>query len=177
MHIKPAVLPTAGHGEEEDVQRRGRVAFIDDAPQLRTLALELLNAEGFDVLVAELETVSLDDVAAWNPDVIVIDPVGAPDASRPPFSMALAIRDDERLARARLIVLASSWAMWQHEPELRLLGSADVIHKPFSASELLVAIRRLCGIGTGIPASAHQVSDVAESGRLGSVPTTRSGPS
>ena len=123
---------------------RRRVALVDDSPEMRLLGLEVFTSEGMDVYVAERETLDLDDLAQWSPDVVVIDPQGGPASATPPFAMAQRIRDDPRLHEVPLVLLGSRWTMWQNEPQLDAVRPAATIGKPFALDELIDAVRRAC---------------------------------
>ena len=123
---------------------RRRVAVVDDSPEVRLLALDVFTGEGMDVFVAERETLDLDDLAQWSPDVVVIDPQGGPASTTPPFAVAQRIRDDTRLREVPLVLLASGWTMWQNEPQLHAVRPAATIGKPFALDELINAVHRAC---------------------------------
>lgn len=122
---------------------RIRVAFVDDSETLRALALDVFADAGMDVYALERETADVDAIAEWAPDVVVIDPQGGADATRAPFSVALAIANDYRLADVPVMLITDAWAMWQHEDALRLLQPARTVAKPFSVDEFVDAVRAL----------------------------------
>lgn len=122
---------------------RIRVAFVDDSEPLRALALDVLADAGMDVYTLERETADLDAIAEWTPDVVVIDPQGGSDAKRPPFSVALAMAEDDRLTDVPIMLLSDAWTMWQHEDALRLLQPALTLAKPFSVDEFVDAVQAL----------------------------------
>ena len=117
--------------------------MIDDSEEFRTTLLEVLVRAGIDPYVAERETVDIEAVAAWKPDVIVLDPRGGAGARRRPFSIALVLRRHPALAAIPLLLLTDSWTTWQHEAEVGIVQPAEVLPKPFSVDELLEAIGRL----------------------------------
>ena len=121
---------------------RTRVAFVDDSPEIRELAVQIFANNGIDIFTAERETVDLADIAAWKPDVIVIDPQGRQDAHRPPFEVARSVSSVAGLSDVPLVLLTSQWALWQHEMEVQALLPAAVLTKPFGVKEFLGAVRR-----------------------------------
>ena len=130
---------------------RMRVAFVDDSEALRSVALEAFTDAGIDVLVAERESVDLDEVAEWGPDVLVVDPQGMPGAARRPFDVALAVREHPRLARVPVVLLSGPWTLWQYESEVQLVKPAATVNKPFTLPELIGATRRAALGGYGSP--------------------------
>lgn len=133
------------------MSERMRVALLDDSEDLRSAALGALTDAGIDALVAERESVDLDEVAQWRPDVLIVDPQGMPDASRHPFDVALAVRDHPSLAEVPIVLLSAPWTLWQYESEVQLVKPAVTLNKPFSLAELVQSVRRaaLGGRGSG----------------------------
>lgn len=132
------------------MSERMRVAFVDDSEELRSVALQALTDAGIDALVAERESVDLDAVAEWRPDVLIVDPQGMAGAVRPPFDVALAVRDHPSLADVPIVLLSAPWTLWQYESEVQLVKPAVTLNKPFSVPELIDAVRRAAPGGGGL---------------------------
>ena len=128
------------------MSERLRVALLDDSEDLRSAALGALTDAGIDALVAERESVDLNEVAEWRPDVLIVDPQGMPGASRHPFDVALAVRDHPLLTEVPIVLLSAPWTLWQSESEVQLVKPAVTLNKPFSLAELIEAVRR-AGLG------------------------------
>lgn len=135
---------------------RRRVALVDDSPEIRLLALDVFTSEGMDIYVSERETLDLDDLARWSPDVVLIDPQGGAAASYPPFAVAERIRGDPRLGTVPFVLLGSPSTLRQDEPQLELVRPVRTIGKPFSLDELIDSVHRAC--------------DASESPRAAAVP-------
>lgn len=131
------------------MNERMRVAFVDDSEDLRSVALEALRDAGMDAMVAERESVNIDQVAEWGPDVLIVDPQGMPGASRHPFDVALAVRDHPTLGDVPIVLLTAPWTLWQYESEVQLVRPAATLNKPFSLPELIDAVRRAALGGGG----------------------------
>lgn len=116
---------------------RPRVAFIEDDAEIRLVVLDALSSEGMDVYVAERESVDVSSIAGWQPDVIFVNPRGALAATRPPFSVALAMAEDERLAAVPLVVMGDPWTLWEHGSEVDMLRPSAILRIPFSVDELV----------------------------------------
>lgn len=129
------------------VKSRLRVAVLDDSEELRAVALAVLSEAGMDAFVAERETIDLEQLALWDPDVVLVDPQGMADAARRPFEVVLAMRDDPRLAKVPVVLLSAPWTLWQHESEVQLVSPAVTLTKPVSDSELVDAVRLAAGQG------------------------------
>jgi DNA-binding response OmpR family regulator len=121
---------------------RIRVAFIDDSESLRSVVLEVVSEAGMDVYVAERESIDLAHLAQWHADVVVIDPQGGIDASRAPFAVAFALRDDPSLADVPIVFVANAWTLWQHEAEVQMVRPVATLTKPFHLGELVDAVRQ-----------------------------------
>jgi CheY-like chemotaxis protein len=134
--------------EEVGGKKRLRVAVLDDSEELRAVALSAFSEAGMDAFVAERETVDLEQVVQWDPDVVLVDPQGMADAARRPFEVALAMRDDPRLANVPVVLLAAPWTLWQHESEVQLVSPTVTLNKPVSVSELVDAVRVAAGAGS-----------------------------
>lgn len=139
-------MPLDGPGATP-VSARPRVAFVDDSEELRRLALEIFTKHGMDVFAVERESVSLDELAAWDPDVLIIDPEGGPDSERAPFELVLQTPGSDGLAHIPIVLLSTPWAVWQHEMEIRSVRPRAIVTKPFAVAELIATISSIVAEG------------------------------
>lgn len=95
-----------------------------------------------DVLVAERDTVQVDDLARFDPDVFVVDPCGAAGASRPPFTVALAIRRNPRLVDIPLILLTETWTLELHAAEAERVRPDATLLIPFDLDVFVGTVRQ-----------------------------------
>ncbi len=105
----------------------------DERPLLRALAMNL-TARGYEVTEAESGTRALADVAAADPDVIVLD-LGLPD-----ISGLDVIKGVRAYASTPIIVLSARTGTGDKVAALDL-GADDYVTKPFSIDELLARLR------------------------------------
>jgi DNA-binding response OmpR family regulator len=119
---------------------RLRVAFIHEYEPLRRLVLELLPDADMDVYVAERSSVRLRALAAWDPDVVLIDPIDGSGSSKSSFTVATAIRHHPALGTKPMIVLS---AERHFLPAVHDLQPAAILALPFTADELVRVIRRV----------------------------------
>jgi len=116
----------------------GKVMVVDDAYSEIAVMESILRAAGHQVVSyidgEELET----KVATERPDVVLLDIVMP---KRSGYEILRGLRRDERTKQTRVVVVSSkdqesdrAWGLRQ--------GADDYLIKPFSADQLLTAIRR-----------------------------------
>jgi len=121
-----------------DAPKPRRVLFVDEDPDLAMFAMRVLRRAGFEVLVAGNWKVAVDTVQTDRPDLLITDLVVAhrenPDAM-------------EALNRVHpsLPVVATSELAGALLKTAEALGARATLAKPFSAAELLAAVRRALG--------------------------------
>src|SRR5690242_7890091 len=123
------------------------ILVVDDGPVSLTLIATLLQAEGYDVQLADTGKLALISVAANPPDLILLD-VRMPDMDG--FEVCRRIKDTEVGQRIPIMFISASDVM---EDWVRgfALGAVDFISKPFRREELLARVRRHLELGR-IPA-------------------------
>lgn len=113
----------------------GRILIVDDEPKLVRLVSEILNATGYEVLVACSGDQAIEVVAIEQPDLVILDIVllGEMDG----FEVAQRIRE---FSSVPIVMLTAK----VHESEMLRgfdSGVDDYIKKPFSSKELLARMR------------------------------------
>lgn len=117
-----------------------RVLVIDDDPRYLDLLQFTLEAEGFEVCLAQSAAEGMNQAVAGRPDVIVTD-VAMPDMDG--YVLAAGLKADARTAEIPLIFVtargleADRWTG-------RSMGAAEYLTKPFSIAELVQRIRNIC---------------------------------
>ncbi len=110
------------------------IAVIDDEYALRNLLETSLSARGYTVLTAATAKLGLEQIAARQPQIIVLD-LGLPDQDG-----LEVIRSVREWATTPIIILSA-----RHEEAAKIaaldLGADDYLTKPFSTDELLARIR------------------------------------
>jgi len=122
-----------------------QILVIDDDHAVRGAMQLLLQAEGFDVVVASDGTNGIVAAQANAPDLVIVD-LFMPGMTG--VDTIRAIR--ERIPRVPIIaisgVLASSTASPDASLSSATVSGADLtLHKPFRPNELLKAVRRSMG--------------------------------
>jgi two-component system KDP operon response regulator KdpE len=122
---------------------------VDDEPEIRRALRTGLGYQGFDVRTAASGEEGLAQVAAWRPDVVLLD-LGLPGIDG--FEVLRELRNRDR--RAAVIVVS---VMPGERDKVRALdlGADDYVVKPFGVEELLAriraALRRQAAIADGEP--------------------------
>jgi DNA-binding response OmpR family regulator len=121
-----------------------QILVIDDDHAVRGAMQLLLQAEGFDVIVASDGTNGIVTAQANAPDLVIVD-LFMPGMTG--VDTIKAIR--ERIPRVPIIaisgVLASSSVSDDSLSSATLTGADLTLHKPFRPNELLKAVRRSMG--------------------------------
>ncbi|HKB27384.1 MAG TPA: response regulator [Methylomirabilota bacterium] len=116
----------------------GKVMVVDDAYSELQVMEAILRSAGHDV-VTYLDGDQLEDrIATERPDVVLLDIVMP---KRNGFDALRGLRRDERTRETRVVVVSSknqesdrTWGLRQ--------GADEYLPKPFTAEQLLTAVRR-----------------------------------
>jgi DNA-binding response OmpR family regulator len=116
----------------------GKVMVVDDAYSELQVMESILRSAGHQVL-SYIDGDQLEDkIIAERPDVVLLDIVMP---KRNGYEILRGLRRDERTKQTRVVVVSSKnqesdrvWGLRQ--------GADDYLPKPFSAEQLLTAIRR-----------------------------------
>ena len=116
----------------------GKVMVVDDAYSELQVMEAILRAAGHQV-ISYIDGEQLEDkIIAEQPDVVLLDIVMP---KRSGYEILRGLRRDERTKQTRVVVVSSKnqesdrvWGLRQ--------GADDYLPKPFSADQLLTAIRR-----------------------------------
>jgi two-component system KDP operon response regulator KdpE len=130
------------------------VLVVDDDPDLRRLLQQLLESNGFQVVMAGSGAEAIDEAARRPPKAILLD-LGLPDMD----GLAL-LRRLREWSRAAVIVLSARTGV---DDKIAALdgGANDYVTKPFSNGELLARLRAALR-----PGSNPVEGSVFRSGRL-----------
>ncbi|HEX5692122.1 MAG TPA: response regulator transcription factor [Roseiflexaceae bacterium] len=122
-----------------------RILIVDDEPQIRRYLKTILIAQGYEVALAETGHAGLSQVAAWHPDVVLLD-LGLPD-----IEGAEVTRRVREWSDVPIIVLSARDREGDKVAALDM-GADDYLTKPFGSGELLARI------GTALRHAAHQAA-------------------
>ncbi|MCM2256357.1 MAG: response regulator [Vicinamibacteria bacterium] len=137
-----AVPPTrpAGASRPAPKRRASRVLVVDDSITTRTMERHLLEAAGYEVVVA------VDGIDAWTPlktgpiDLVVSD-VDMPRMDG--FGLTARIRADPELAALPVVLVTALESREDKERGIEVGANAYVVKSSFDQSNLLDIIRRL----------------------------------
>ncbi|HUC42479.1 MAG TPA: response regulator, partial [Candidatus Sulfotelmatobacter sp.] len=116
---------------------RPRVLVVDDSTLLRGILREELEAEGFDVHVAEDGAAALEKAADLRPDVILLD-IGLPGMNG--YEVCKRVKSDAATSDISVVMIT---ALNELKDKLAGFeaGADDYLTKPFFTKELLARVR------------------------------------
>jgi twitching motility two-component system response regulator PilH len=116
----------------------GKVMVVDDAYAELQVMETILRSAGHEVMTYHDGEQQEDKIAAEQPDVVLLDIVMP---KRNGFDVLRALRRDSRTRQTRVVVVSSknqesdrTWGLRQ--------GADEYLPKPFTAEQLLSAVRR-----------------------------------
>jgi two-component system, NtrC family, response regulator AtoC len=115
-----------------------RVLVIDDEPVFRVLAEEALSSEGFEVRSAGTLRGAKEKLAAWSPDVVLLDR-RLPDGDGIDFLKT--IRADG--ASAPIVVIVTAYGDVANAVEALRAGAWDYLTKPAQLTDLVIKLRKV----------------------------------
>lgn len=116
-----------------------RILIVDDEPNI-VLSLEfLMKREGFEVAVAADGEGALAQVAAFNPDLILLD-VMMPKKSG--YEVCESLRADPARAAMKIVMLTAKGRDTEVAKGMAL-GADAYVTKPFSNKDLVAQVRGL----------------------------------
>jgi CheY-like chemotaxis protein len=130
------------------VDDRPRISVVNDNPDFLELMSAILDEEsGYAVTLFDGETTSVAEIAAADPDLVIIDLLLGGASG---WDIVALTRADERLAdRPILVCSADVSSLREKTDELARIGNVHVLEKPFSIDQITDLVERL--IGRGVP--------------------------
>ena len=119
-----------------------KILIVDDEPNIVVSLEFLLTREGFAVAVAADGEEALAQVAAFDPDLLLLD-VMMPKKSG--FEVCEALRADPGRTGLRILMLSAK----SRDAEIAkglAIGADAYMTKPFSTKELLAKVKGLLGV-------------------------------
>ncbi|MEV7723724.1 response regulator transcription factor [Streptomyces sp. NPDC101733] len=125
-----------------------RILVVDDEPEVRAAVLDGLAVEGYEVRGAADGLAALSEVAAWEPDAVVLDVMM-------PVLDGLAVCRRLRAVgdRVPVLVLTALDSVSERVDGLEA-GADDYLVKPFALDELIARVRALLRRAAPDPAGA-----------------------
>ena len=121
-----------------------RIVVINDNPEFLELMSAILDDDaGYDVTLFDGQRSSIAEIAAAQPQLIVIDLLLGGASG---WEIATLARADQRLADVPMIVCSADvTALRDRADELERIGNVHVLAKPFGIDELTEVVVRLIG--------------------------------
>src|SRR4051812_29894860 len=120
-----------------------KILVADDESESRTLLMEVLTAEGYEVRAADAGPLALASLAVSRPDLILLD-IRMPGMDG--FEVCRQIKQNSDTRDIPLIFLSASNEVSERVKGLQL-GALDYISKPFQREELLARVRTHLELG------------------------------
>jgi DNA-binding response OmpR family regulator len=139
----------AGHAPEGSWNRmtdavRPRITVVNDNPDFLELMSAILDDDaGYEVALFDGEKVSIEDIAASDPTLLIVDLVlGAVSG----WEIVTLSRAHAALAEVPILVCSADVsALRERADELARIGNVHVLEKPFSIDEITEVVERLVG--------------------------------
>ena len=131
-------------------ERRPRISVVNDNAEFLDLMAAILDEDaGYDVSLFKGEVVEISELAASDPDLIIVDLLLGGASG---WEIVTLARSDERLESVPIIVCSADvTALRDRESDLDRIGNVRVLAKPFAIDEITQLVERL--IGRALPAS------------------------
>lgn len=133
--------PAAAPDEFERAAGCLRVLVVDDAPDVTELLALLMSHAGYEVAMAYSAPEAFDAARAGHFDAVISD-IGMPGMNG--YQLAEALRALPAYKSTPLIAV-TGFTHFEDRERARRAGFDDFLHKPINPSDLLDAVRRLCG--------------------------------
>lgn len=113
-----------------------RILVVDDHQQIRDSIKEILDLEGYEVKTAINGKDALDQVAGFQPDLIVTD-ILMPDMDG--YELMMKKWTDQQIYEVPIVVVSAMVSKYDIAAG-KALGAKKYITKPFKAQELIEAV-------------------------------------
>ncbi|WP_242580411.1 response regulator transcription factor [Streptomyces sp. MST-110588] len=133
----PAPAPAPRGADRTGAAPPARILVVDDEPEVRAAVQDGLSVEGYAVRGAADGLAALSEVAAWQPDALVLD-VMMPVLDGLAVCRRLRALDD----RTPILVLTALNSVSERVDGLDA-GADDYLVKPFALDELVARVRAL----------------------------------
>jgi DNA-binding response OmpR family regulator len=121
---------------------RHRISVVNDNPEFLELMADILDGDGgYEVTTFEDPTTSVDDLAASDPELVIVDLLLGGASG---WEIVALSRADERLSGLPIIVCSADVAALRERAEdFERIGDIHVLAKPFGIDELMQLVERL----------------------------------
>ena len=111
-----------------------KVLIIEDEENIRLFVSTMLEASGYQVIVAETCSLGLSMYSSYLPDLVILD-LGLPDKD------GIELLKEVRQSYTTPIIVLSARSDEKDKVEALDLGANDYVTKPFGSAELLARVR------------------------------------
>ena len=124
------------------VPLRHRISVVNDNPEFLELMADILDGDGgYEVTTFEDPTTSVDDLAASDPAVVIVDLLLGGASG---WEIVALSRADDRLSAVPIIVCSADVAaLRDRADDFARIGDIHVLPKPFGIDELMQLVERL----------------------------------
>ncbi len=131
-------------------RRRPHISVVNDNPDFLELMSAILDEDaGYEVSLYNGQQVGIGELAASDPDLIVVDLLLGGASG---WEIVTLARSDDRLAAVPIIVCSADVsALRERAPDLERIGNVHILTKPFAIEEITGLVEDL--IGRAVPAS------------------------
>ena len=126
------------------VVNRPRVTVVNDNPEFLDLMGAILDEDaGYGVSLVNGETATIAEIAATEPDLIIVDLLLGGASG---WELVTLARADARLADVPVIICSADMAALRvRQAELQQIGDVHVLAKPFGIDEVTGMVQGLIG--------------------------------
>ncbi len=119
-----------------DIKGRGTVLVVDDSPEQRDLACDLLSTLGYTVTAVSTGHEAVDYLSKTSADIVVIDMILEPGFDGlDTYSSILALRPDQKT------IIITGYSSTDRVNEMQRLGAGALVMKPYTAETIGLALR------------------------------------
>ena len=124
--------------------RRRRISVVNDNADFLELMSAILDEDaGYDVSLFSGEKTSIDELAASNPDLVIVDLLLGGASG---WEIVTLARADRRLADVPIIVCSADVSgLRSRATELEAIGNVFLLPKPFGIEEMTALVASLIG--------------------------------
>ncbi|HJQ34156.1 MAG TPA: response regulator [Pyrinomonadaceae bacterium] len=137
----PGDAPEDKAGDAGDGARCLRLLVVDDAPDVTEMIATMMSFAGYQVKMAFSAPEAFDAARGDHFDAVISD-IGMPGMNG--YQLAEALRALPAYERTPLIAV-TGFTMFDDRERARRAGFNDFLTKPINPSDLLDAVRKLCG--------------------------------
>jgi DNA-binding response OmpR family regulator len=122
-----------------------RITVINDNPEFLELMSAILDEDaGYAVTLIDGEATAIDEIAASEPDLIIVDLLLGGASG---WDIVALSRAHERLADIPIIICSADVvALRDRANELEEIGKVHVLAKPFGIDEVTALVEQLIGV-------------------------------